>query len=51
MSVFFNPASDFAIANNIILNALITACAPTLCTLSNPNRANQKILGPYIIDI
>ena len=38
-------------ANNIVLNALMTACAPTLYTLSNPDRADQEVLGPYITDI
>ena len=50
MSIPSNPVSDSAIANDTILNALTMACAPTLCTLSNPDRADQEVLGPYIID-
>ena len=50
VSVPSNPASDSIIINNTVLNAPITACAPILCVLSNPDRADRVVLGPYIID-
>ena len=50
VSVPSNPASDSVITNNTILNAPTMACAPILCALSNPDRADQVVLGPYIID-
>ena len=51
MSVPFNPASDSIITNNTVLNALMTACAPILYALSNSDRADQVMLGLYIIDV
>ena len=51
VSVPSNPASDSAMANDTVLNAPTTACAPTLCTLSNPDRADQEALGPHITNI
>ena len=40
VSIPSNPASDSVITNNTVLNAPTTACAPTLYTLSNPDRAD-----------
>ena len=45
-----NPVSDSDIANNTVLNAPMTACAPTFCALFNPDKADQEILGAQIID-
>ena len=51
VSVPSNPASDSDIANNTVLNALMTACAPIFCALSNLNKADQEVLGAQIIDV
>ena len=40
VNIPFSSASDSAITNNTILNTPITACASTLYTLSNPNKAD-----------
>ena len=50
VSVSSNPASDSVMTNNTVLNTPTTACAPTLYTLSNPDRADQEALGPHITD-
>ena len=50
MNVSLNSVSDSAIINNIVINSPIMAYAPTLYILSNFNRADQKILGHYIIN-
>ena len=48
MSIPFSSASDSVMTNNTVLNASITACALILYILSNSDRADQEVLGPYI---
>ena len=51
MSVLSNPVLDSDITNNTVLNTSIIACAPIFCALSNPDKADQEILGAQIIDV